>query len=348
MMSLKTIILIALLLILFCPVSAQEAIEPNIDSAYFQKTLKNFTKGKNLRRYRFAKNFIKKNNLLNLKVKTEAIDWFGLYRNVIIEKKGETDSIVYIACHYDKVDGNIFTVADLLVNGNLDILFSLLNFSKGAYDNGSGVVISLSLLPWINSHQTHYTYRFLYSGMEEYGLRGSRRHISGMGCEEWNKCFYAINIDMVGKKGINGITVTENVSNKNLIKIAENTCIQQSLKLNRAQMPNGAMSDYYFFQGYSFSKDFGMSFLANLTGAIIPQRSYFGEPKKAIPVISFTDDAKISSSEFISTLSPLSFGEVHSFRDNKKVVSYNNLVDYHNFIKSYLIFIDQKMSIETR
>jgi hypothetical protein len=337
----KTILSLSIFFIILSPAYTQNLEGQKIDSAFFQSALKNISKGKNSKRYRFTKNFVKKNNLQNLKVKTEAIDWFGLYRNVIVEKKGKSDSIVYIVCHYDKIDGNIFSMLNLLINGNLDIVFSLLNFSKGAYDNGSGLAISLSLLPWVNEHETHYTYRFLYAGMEEYGLRGSRRHISGLDTCEWNRCLYAINIDMVGKKGLNGITVTENVSDKNLVKIAEHTCKQLNLKLNKARMPEGASSDYQFFSGHNFMKDFGMSFLVNFTGALIPQRSYYGEPKKAIPVISFTDDAKISGSEYLSTFSPLAFGEVHSFRDKAKIVSCNNLVDYHDFIKNFMVFIDQ-------
>jgi hypothetical protein len=346
-MPVKIFILCFFLYVFLVPMHSQEPTNQSIDSAYFQNTIQKFSKGKNQRRYRFVKKFVKRNNLTNLSVKTEAIDWFGVYRNVIIEKKGDSDSIVYVVCHYDKVDGNIFTLANLMVNGNLDILLSIFNFSKGSYDNGSGVLISLSMLPWINENNTHYTYRFLFAGMEEYGLRGSRRHVAGIEAREWKKCFYTLNIDMVGKKGIKGVTVSENVSSPNLVKVAENVCNQQQIVLNKAQMPEGALSDYYSFQGYSYSKDLGLSLMANLSGAIIPQRSYFGEAKKAIPVINFTDDAKITSSEFIGMFLPLSFGEIHSFRDRPKVVSCNNLVDYHNFIKNYLIYIDFQKNIET-
>lgn len=316
------------------------------DSAYFDSTLRLFARCNNTHRYRFVKKYAQRDSLQNLIVKTEAIDWFGIYRNVIIEKKGECDSIVYVVCHYDKIDGNIITVFNLLVNGNLDILLSNIYLSKGAYDNGTGVATLLSLLSWINSQGTHYTYRFLFTGMEEFGLRGSRRHISGVKKDKWSKCFYAINIDMVGKKGIKGITITQNVSDTNLVKIAEELCNDNKFILLKSKMPVGAYSDYYFFKGQNFGKDFGFSFLVNLTGAFIPQRSYFTRNKKGIPVINFTDEVKVSVSELLSLFSPVAFGEVHSIRDRNKVVDANNLVDYHNFIKKFIMFIDNQKSLE--
>jgi len=344
-MNFKTIIKLSILFVIIHPLYGQEKQNDIKDSTYFVNTLKSFTSGNNIRRYKHVKNYPESETLQNLKVKTEAIDWLGIYRNVIVEKKGETDSIVYVVCHYDKIDGNVFSLVNALVNGNLDFLLSNVYLSKGAYDNGTGVITSLGLLSWINSQSTHYTYRFLFAGMEEYGLRGSRRHVSGLKKTEWNKCFYAVNIDMVGKKGVTGITVTQNVSDSNLVKISERLCENKKYKLSKAKIPVGALSDYLSFQGQSFGKDFGISLLVNVTGAFIPQRSYITGVKKAIPIINFTDDAKITISEFLSMYSPVSFGEMHSFRDNPKVVDPNNLVLYHNFLKEFLLSIDKQKSL---
>jgi len=285
-------------------------------------------------------------DLQNLTVKTEAIDWLGIYRNVIVEKKGDCDSIVYVVCHYDKIDGNITSVLNTLVNGSLDVLLSNVYLSKGAYDNGSGVITALSLLSWVNGQETHYTYRFLFAGMEEYGLRGSRRHVSGLKRRDWNKCLYALNIDMVGKKGTDGITVSSNVSDSNLMALAEEVCKDNKCKLSKAKIPTGALSDYFSFAGQSFVKDFTVSFLVNITGALIPQRSYFTKTKKGIPVINLTDDAKISIPEILSGFSPVAFGEIHSFNDQPKVVDANNLVLYHNFISKFLLKIDNQKSLK--
>lgn len=330
------------------PLFAQVDIRCSNDSIYFGSVLKQFAGGNNIQRCKYVKRYVKIENLQNLTVKTEAIDWLGIYRNVIVEKKGDCDSIVYVVCHYDKIDGNIISVLNTLVNGSLDVLLSNVYLSKGAYDNGSGVVTALSLLSWIDSQKTHYTYRFLFAGMEEYGLRGSRRHVSGLKKAEWNRCLYALNIDMVGKKGTEVITVTSNVSDSNLMAIAEEVCKDNIYKLSKAKIPTGALSDYLPFTGQSFVKDFALSFLVNITGSVIPQRSYFTKMKKGIPVINLTDDAKISIPEVISSFSPVAFGEIHSFNDQPKVVDANNLVLYHNFISKFLLKIDNRKSLNYR
>ncbi len=342
----RIVLCLAFILLILPSVDGQENCAISKDSAYFDSTLRHFAQGNNLRRYLVVKKYARRDSLKNLTVKTEAIDWLGIYRNVIVEKKGESDSIVYIVCHYDKLDGNIFSMINLLINGYLDIVLSNFYLTQGAYDNGTGVVTSLSLLSWINIQDTHYTYRFLFTGMEEYGLRGARRHVSGVKRSEWNRCFYAINIDMVGKKGTEGITVSQNVSDRVLVLIADKICTDSNYVFNRGMMPDGALSDYYFFRGQSFSKDFGMAFMGNFTGAFIPQRSYFTGHKKGIPIINFTDDAKLTAADCFSACSPVSFGEVHSFYDRYKVIDPNNLADYNGFLRDFIMFIDNRRSIE--
>lgn len=319
---------------------------PHSDSAFFQTRLTSFAKGNNHRRLRYLKNFPANNQLTNLTVKTQAIDWLGLYRNVIIEKKGQSDSIVYIVCHYDKIDGNIFSFLNLMLNGSLDILFSNTFLSKGAYDNGTGTVTSLSILEWINNRSTHYTYRFLFAGMEEYGLRGSRRHVSSLSKEEWTKCVLAINIDMIAEKGTKGITLTKNVSHPKLVQLARKVSDENDNLLTEASLPVGALSDFHSFQGQRFTKDFGMSFMANLVGAFIPQRSYFTKRKEAIPVINFSDDTRFGASDMISAISPVSFGTVHSLNDKLTRVSFNNLATYSKFMKAFLESIDHSNPIQ--
>jgi hypothetical protein len=275
----------------------------------------------------------------------QAIDWLGLYKNIIVEKKGSTDSIIYIVCHYDKIDDSLLTLPNLFLNGSLDILFSNIYFSKGAYDNGTGVVSSLGLLWWINNQNTHYTYRFLFAGMEEYGLRGSRRHVSSLSKKEWDKCLLAINIDMIAKKGIKEITISNNVSDPRLLQVARHISEINNFKLVEASMPDGGLSDYHSFQGQSFSKELGLSFNANFIGVLLPQRSYFTKRKHAIPVVNFTDDIKITSSEYFSMLSPISFGTIHSFHDQSSRVSFNNLVEYSRFLRLYIDSIDHVFKV---
>jgi hypothetical protein len=312
------------------------------DSINFISTLEEFAKGNNHRRYKYVKNYFKEcDSLDNLVIKTEAIDWFGVYRNVVIEKKGETDSVVYVVCHYDKIDGNVISVVNLLVNGNLDALTSNTFLSKGAYDNGTGVVMSFYLLSSIMNKDMHYTYRFVFTGMEEYGLRGARTHVSGVKKREWANSFYAINIDMIGRKDLQGITITENVSDSNLVNIAQDVCNDLNYSFNRTMLPAGALSDFYIFKGQHFFKDFGISILGNLLGGLIPQRSYFTRHKKGIPVINLTDEASISFALVASIFSPIAFGEIHSFRDKVSVVDNENLIEYGDFLINFIEYIDK-------
>lgn len=311
------------------------------DSVFFQQNLASFARGNNNHRYRFIKRYTQKNELKNLSVKTQAIDWFGLYKNVIVEKKGKTDSIIYIVCHYDKIDGSLLSLPNLFLNGSLDILFSNVFLSKGSYDNGTGVVSSLALLAWMNKKETYYTYRFLFAGMEEYGLRGSRRHVSSLPKREWNRCVYAINIDMIGAKETTGITITENVSSDQLIEIATNISDTKNFRLAKVTMPKDALSDFHSFTGQSFFRDFLFSFKVNLVGAFLPQRSYFTKKKKAIPVINFSDDTNFTVADYLSIRSPVSFGTVHSFRDKTARVSMKNLAGYLEFFKLYIDSIER-------
>lgn len=314
-----------------------------VDSIFISKNLNTISKGGNSTRYKLIKRTLKNCLNENVRLRTESIDWLGLYRNIIVEKTGNCDSVVYIVCHYDKTDGNVFTSFNSFFNGDLDILFSPFYLSKGAYDNGSGVVTSLALLDWMKSKKTKYTYRFLFAGMEEYGLRGSRRHVSGLKMEDWNKCVCAVNIDMVGGAGIDGISLTQNVSDSCLIALADSAANKVNLKLLKTDLPKGGLSDFYSFTGHNFKKDISVAYHSGLIGAIIPQRSYFTKNKKGIPVVDFSDDIKIGNFKMLlSYFSPVSFGEIHSLKDNITVVDIKNVVNYQIFFREFITNIENK------
>jgi hypothetical protein len=340
----KIIKLILLSLTAFlCSTAFAQHDPPSLrDSSSFDNTLHTFVKGKNLRRYHYVKKFARRDSLHNLTVRTEGIDWMGLYRNVIVEKKGTSDSIVYFVCHYDKIDGNLFAFINMYINGSFDILLSNLWFTRGAYDNGTGVLSLLSLMQWADRQPLHYTYRFLFTGMEEYGLRGSRRHVSAVKTEEWNKVVCAVNLDMVAGRGVPGISVSQNVSDERLVSAAESVCKGMNFRLIKSLIPSGALSDYYFFQGQSVGKDMLFSLMANFSGMFIPQRSYFTKKKKPVPVINFSDPIEMTIAEVLGLFSPVSFGEIHSFHDRMSVVDPNTLVKYHYFFQEFIKKIDSQ------
>ena len=162
-----------------------------------------------------------------------------------------------------------------------------------------------------------------------------------MSKKEWDRCVYAINIDMIAQKGTTGITISKNVSDARLLSVAKHVCETNHVERRETIMPKNALSDFHSFTGQSFGKDFVFSFNANFVGAFLPQRSYFTKYKQPIPVINFSDDTKFTAADYISVLSPISFGTVHSFHDKLSRVSMKNLVDYSQFLKLYIDFIDQ-------
>jgi len=315
---------------------SQSSTNHKIDSTYYQHTLENLSKGSNQARYKYLKSRIDSLNNSNITISTESVDYFGLYKNIIVEKKGKSDSIIYIISHYDKIGNNIISTVNSLVNGNMDIILSHMYLSKGAYDNGTGVTTSLALLDYYKDKSTHYTLRFLFTTMEEYGLRGARKHVAGIKKDEWEKVFCAINIDMVAYHNIEGISVSPNVSNTKLLSIADSICLKNDFKLQKSPLPKGGLADYYIFKGHNFFKDFSISLMTNVTGAIIPQKSYFCSKKSAKPIINFTDPINLKIPEMCSPISPIGFGKIHSYKDNIKIVSLKNLHVYHLFFIEYI------------
>ena len=95
-------------------------------------------------------------------------------RNVVAEIKGEIeDEIITFTAHYDSVA-----------------------YSKGAYDNGTGVITLLQLYEYYMRNKPKRTLRFIWCGSEEMGLLGSKAYVSNHE-NELEKIVLNINIDMV-------------------------------------------------------------------------------------------------------------------------------------------------------
>lgn len=324
---------------------AQTPFTTAYDSSSYRDLLESMAHKGNGGRYRTIKKTIKNTNNESIEMNKEWIDWFGLYKNLVIEKKGESDSIIYVICHYDHLDANVFAFANLFINGYLDYLLTHLSFSKGAYDNGSGIAISLGVLNKVMQKDMHYTYRFLFAGMEEYGLRGSRRHVSGLKMDEWDRVICAINIDMVGKKGQEEISII-NVTDEVFMDVAREVSYSEDIPLKVNRMPGGAASDFVPFQGQNFGKDFLFSFGVNLSGAFIPQKSYFTKKKEGVPIIDFTDHITFSITDMVGIFSPVSFGQIHSYKDHLRVLDCKSFERYSHFIFCVIEMIDNNRGFD--
>jgi len=111
--------------------------------------------------------------------------------NIVAEKKGDTDRIIYLASHIDTkiIDG-------------IEI--------QGANDSGSSTAALLELARVISEQDTRFTYRFVFFDGEESigknmnerdGLYGSKEHVRGLKRDNLISNVHAmILLDMIGDK----------------------------------------------------------------------------------------------------------------------------------------------------
>ena len=96
-------------------------------------------------------------------------------RNVVATILGSDikDEIITFTAHYDSVA-----------------------FSKGAFDNGTGVITLLQLFQYYMNNKPRRTLKFIWCGSEEMGLLGSKAYVA-MHEDELDKIRLNINVDMV-------------------------------------------------------------------------------------------------------------------------------------------------------
>ena len=262
---------------------------------------------------------------------TENIDWLSFQKNILINIKGETAKIIYIVSHYDKVDMNPLFIPSILLNGVLDPLISWSYTSDGAIDNATGVALSLQLAKQISKEKLKHNYRILLVGSEESGLRGSRSHVARLSDSISNNIFYVINSDVIGVKNKKNC-VTTNVSNSKLSSTSLQVAKELNIELGKGSMPSLACSDYASFKKTSFFTDFKRSLSFNLTGALLPQRSYFTK-KKENEIINFSSCELLDAGDYIGGIILMPVGSIHGFRDNIKLVDEKKL--YEQFLLTF-------------
>ena len=96
--------------------------------------------------------------------------------NVIVDIKGTEypDEIMVFTAHFDSV-----------------------SYSKGAYDNGTGVISLLQIYEYFFRNKPLRSMRFIFCGAEEMGLLGSKAYTNSHEEEVKEKVIFNINIDMV-------------------------------------------------------------------------------------------------------------------------------------------------------
>ena len=71
------------------------------------------------------------------------------------------------------------------------------------------------------------------------------------------------------------------------------------------------------------------------------KKAIFTKKKKAVKLISFTDKFKFGAADYISLVSPVSFGKIHSFKDREHRVSFEHLNNYYVTISELIEKIEK-------
>lgn len=267
------------------------------------------------------------------------IDWYSLQKNLILEIPGKSAQTIYLIAHYDKTDANPLTFVSLMLNGFLDTLISPIFLSDGALDNATGVSVLLELAKQQSTRDNYYTYRFLFAGAEETGLRGSRVHVARLTEQEQEAIQFAINIDTVGIKG-GRHCITEGVSDPQLGYLALTSARKLGYELDSDPSPTYSTSDYLPFQEMSIAADFSYGLQLNFVGGILPQRSWFAAPG-SVPVLNFSSCGVMQSSADFITNVLLPIGQLHSFRDSAELVDPLELYSLSKILSHTLERIEQ-------
>ncbi len=262
-------------------------------------------------------------------IRTEWIDWFSLQKNVLIELPGRSERVIYLVAHYDKTDVNPFKFASLLVNGLLDELIAPSYFGEGAIDNATGVAVVLETAKALRDRERHFRYRFLLTGSEESGLRGARAHVARLSRQERDAVEIAINVDTVGLASSPNC-VSKEVSRASWKRRARDAADALGVPLDEGSLPYGAAGDHDAFRP-GFWRDLGRSFLFNLPGALLPQRSYFARASE-IPVVAFHGCEVIDWTDYVGSQVLLPLGRIHGPRDRASRIDPRRLWEQYSII----------------
>jgi hypothetical protein len=220
------------------------------------------------------------------------------------------------------------------LNGMLDDLIPI--FSDGAVDNGTGVSVALELAHSVASRPHFLSYRFLFPGSEETGLRGTRAHLARLAAEETESIRQSINIDTVGVDFAENC-VTESEDAKKAIDVA----IRLNAVLTRSYSMSDSDSDYAPFRNNGFQKDFLLGLKNNYLGGLLPQRSWFGTPFTT-SVMNFSACGMNGSQGQGNFVFP-----VHGPSDNLSRIDLFRLYEQYLIINEMLLYEDELAAKES-
>jgi hypothetical protein len=272
------------------------------------------------------------------RARSEWIDWFSVQRNLLVEIPGSSPRIVYVVAHYDKVDASPLSTVSVLLNGLLDPLIAPLTLSTGAVDNATGVAVALELAADASeraaTRRPSHTFRFLFVGAEEMGLRGSRAHVARLPDEEKDAIELAVVLDSMGLAATPNC-ILDDVSHPGYSGQAREIARELGMPLDSGRLPVGATSDFEPFQRTSFGADFLRGLKFNLIGGLLPQRSWFTGSHSA-PVLFFSGCELLGIGDYVASLLALPFGSLHGAGDRASRVDPRRLYEQLSIASRFL------------
>ena len=171
-MKTKPFILTILLIAAFSSAVAAQKAAPVLATENDLKEDLKLVPCKNSERLEAVKKFFQKMGAAENEISAEKIK--GI-QNVLVTKKGETDEIVIVGAHYDKVSEGC-----------------------GAIDNWTGIVIIGNIYRTLRNFATHKTYIFVAFDREETGLEGSAAMAKSIPKENRLSYCSMVNLDSFG------------------------------------------------------------------------------------------------------------------------------------------------------
>lgn len=268
-----------------------------------------------------------------LEPRFEPVDWWSTQRNVVIDLPGRRPEVVYLVAHHDRTDANWFALASILANGLLHDVVSPTFMSRGALDNGTGVAVVLELATWLARRDRELSWRVLFTGSEEVGLRGSRAHVSRLAPEAWDRVLLAVNVDTVGAS-FTGNCLMTGITNDALVDQVVEAAQAEGVPLGRGRIPPIASTDHAAFARAGPLIDVGRGLMFNAPGGLLPQRSWFtprvraedGRRPRRAPVLVMSGCSDLLGPlDWLSALLVIPTGHLHGPRDNTQAVDAERL-----------------------
>ncbi len=188
-------------------VSTEEEIKENI----------NLAPCKDKERLEAVKNLFLKMGASDSEIKIEKLK---SVENLIVTKKGETEEMIVIGAHYDKV-----------------------NDGCGAIDNWTGIVILANLYRTMKDFTTQKTYVFAAFGKEELGLLGSGEMARAIPKEKRANYCAMVNFDSFG---FNYPQVMTHISDSKLIDLAKENSKELNIPFAQAAIESASSDSESF------------------------------------------------------------------------------------------------------